>query len=115
MKTQTYTRRLPRFIAPLAEAFGAHRTRDLVNSRNPALTVSGLRRSVIYRPLAAATALLLLLPIVSWVGSKAEGPKPFQASAQISGCTGRGNKIIQNVCVGGVVYADDLNQLENDA
>ena len=96
--------------------------------RPSGLLVSRLTRSVIYQPLAAAMAVLLM-PTFSWLESTAGVPvsataKSFQSSAQITeppppppplGC-GRGDRIIQEVCPNGViVYAPDLDQLENDA
>ncbi len=85
--------------------------------------VSRLRRSLIFQPIAAMLAVLLA-PSLSWFESTAGIPlgataRSFQATAQVVvGCgTGRGNKIIQNVCVNGTPYNSngDLDQLEADA
>ncbi|MBV8810423.1 MAG: hypothetical protein JO033_17270 [Acidobacteriaceae bacterium] len=88
--------------------------------RSSGLLVSRLTRSVIYRPMAAVLAVLLM-PTFSWLESTAGVPvsataKSFQSSAQtVSGCgTPRGNAIIQEVCVNGVPYGPDLDQLEAD-
>src|SRR5690348_12507716 len=88
--------------------------------RTTGLLVSRLTRSVIYRPLAASLAVLLI-PTFSWFESTSGIPvgataKSFQSSAQIGGCTvPRGNRIIQKICVNGTPYETDLNQLEADA
>jgi hypothetical protein len=67
---------------------------------------------------------VLLAPAFSWLESSAGIPlgasaRAFQSSAQVvQGCgTGRGNRIIQNVCVNGEPYNvnGDLDQLEADA
>src|SRR5580692_811865 len=77
------------------------------------LTVSGLRRWLIYQPLAILLAILVL-PDVSWM-ERAGGP--FQAHAQIvlAGCAATSNSIIQNYCPNGISYFNDLVQLESDA
>ena len=89
--------------------------------RSSGLLVSRPTRWVIYKPLAAVLAVLLI-PTFSLFESTAGIPlgataKSLEASAQIiSGCgTPRGNTIIQEVCVNGVVYGPDLDQLEVDA
>src|ERR1700747_2782247 len=88
--------------------------------RSSGLLVSRLTRSVIYQPLAAVLAVLLM-PTFSWLESTAGVPvsataKSFQSSAQIvSGCGTRGNLIIREVCVNGVVYGPDLDQFEAEA
>ena len=81
----------------------------------PWLTVTGLRRSVMYQPLAVLMAILLL-PALSWMDTGAAAPRPFQARAQvINPCAPGGNSIFQTDCVNGVIYYNDLTQLESDA
>ena len=90
------------------------------STKAPLLGISRLRRSLIYQPLAAFIAVLLV-PSISWFESTVGIPlgptaRAFQASAQsVGGCTGNGNKIIQQVCVNGIDYHADLDQLESDA
>lgn len=91
------------------------------SKKGPLLGLSRLRRSLIYQPLAAFMAVLLA-PAVSYFESTAgvrlgQGASAFQASAQIiGGCGGNGNNIIQqNVCLNGIDYHADLDQLESDA
>ena len=51
-------------------------------------SVSGLRRHLLYKPLAILMMATLLLPVVSWVGSG--GGRSFEAQAQVaSGCLRR--------------------------
>ncbi|HEY7307055.1 MAG TPA: hypothetical protein VH601_23220, partial [Bryobacteraceae bacterium] len=91
-------------------------------TRSTGLFLSRFRRSVIYQPLAALLAVLLM-PSFSWFESRAGIPlgataKSFQLGAQagIQGCNSpRGNRIIQTVCVNGSPYEADLDQLEADA
>src|SRR5215475_8271611 len=97
--------------------------RNLMKTRNNrliGLTVGGLPRSFVYKPLVVLMAILSP-PVLSWMESGVEGrnwaARPFQAHAQITvqGCTSTGNSIIKNYCVNGVVYGPDLVQLESDA
>jgi hypothetical protein len=80
------------------------------------LNLTGLRRRLFYKPLAILMSILLM-PVFSWMEGGGAGRRALQASAQtIESCsTPRGNKIIQKVCVNGVPYGPDLNQLEADA
>ena len=78
----------------------------------PALNVGGLRRWIVYRPLAVTMAILLL-PFLSWMESGGAGP--FRANAQVGGCTSTTNSIIQTYCVGTTSYFTDLTQMEQDA
>jgi hypothetical protein len=70
----------------------------------PWLSVSELRRHLLYKPLAILLAMLLL-PVASWMESG--GARRFEAQAQITN-----TRIIQN-CLGPI--CSDLVQLENDA
>ncbi|HXB73500.1 MAG TPA: putative Ig domain-containing protein [Candidatus Acidoferrales bacterium] len=84
---------------------------------NQMLTVTGLRRSVIHKPLAVLMAILFM-PAVSWIQSSgSRQPPPFQAQAQIvvQGCASTTNSIIQNYCLNGAIYFNDLTQLESEA
>ena len=75
-----------------------------------AISVIRLKRCLIYRPLAAILALLMV-PMLSGFEGDA-GMRALQASAGvIGGC----NAIIQNYCVGSSCYIADLGQLERDA
>jgi hypothetical protein len=88
---------------------------DPVNRRR--FTVSSVRRSLFFEPLAMLFALLVL-PVLSWVdvGVNNAIPRPFQAGAQSpGGCSATGNTIIRNYCVGSTAYLADLTQLETDA
>ena len=78
----------------------------------PALNVGGLRRWVVYQPLALIMAILLL-PSLSWI--EGAGARAFQANAQVGGCTSTTNSIIQSYCVGTTSYFTDLTQMEQDA
>jgi hypothetical protein len=78
----------------------------------PVLNVGGLRRWIVYRPLAVTMAILLL-PFLSWI--EGAGTRPFQANAQVGGCTSTTNSIIQSYCVNNTDYFTDLTQLEQDA
>jgi hypothetical protein len=82
------------------------------------LTVSGLRRFVLYQPIAVMTAILLL-PALSWV-EPGQGPRPFQAAAQISGyCNpSPANAVLRVDCPATTPIANlggDLYQFEQDA
>ena len=84
------------------------------------LTSRGLRRAAIFRPLAVTLAFLLTpLCAPQWferlAPALASVLAPATASAQVIGCRPGGNRLIQNYCVDGVVYFEDLQQLENDA
>jgi hypothetical protein len=79
--------------------------------RRRGLSVGRLRHWLIYKPLAVLL-VILLLPTLPWIGG-ASGP--YQASAQVQGCTATGNSIIQNYCVDGVAYFADLFQLEQES
>jgi hypothetical protein len=84
------------------------------------LTFRGLRRAAIFRPLAVTLAFLLTpLCAPQWferlAPALASVLAPATTSAQVIGCRPGGNTVIQNYCVDGVVYYDDLRQLENDA
>ena len=84
------------------------------------LTIRGLRRAAICRPLAVTLAFLLTpLCAPQWFERLAPALAPVlapaTASAQVIGCRPGGNRLIQNYCVDGVVYFEDLQQLENDA
>jgi hypothetical protein len=79
-----------------------------------------LRRWTIYRPLAVAMALLLMMPALSWFGrgSAVSGWNgPLQASAQSTLCNpSPSNAVIQTVCPPtSYIYPSDLYQLESDA
>jgi hypothetical protein len=89
------------------------RTREL---RRRGLTVTNLRQSLIFQPLAVLMATLLL-PALSWMEGGGAGTRPFQARAdiQLQGCASTNNSIIQNYCANGVLYYSDLVQLEADA
>jgi hypothetical protein len=86
--------------------------------RSSSLLVSRLTRSVIYKPLAAGLAVLL----ISTFSSTARIPlgataKSFESSAQIviGGCgVPRGNRIIQKLCLDGIPYGPDPDQFEPD-
>ena len=108
MHTQTLTP-----IAPTASSRVATGVRERTAARRP--TVSGLRRWLIYKPLAILTALLLL-PVFSWMEGGNSGLSYFQVPAQSIGCNGPNNQIIPGACVNGaMVFAPDLSQLESDA
>src|SRR5579872_1605437 len=80
---------LRRWMAPLATGFRIAQETKPHHQRNSSgvLSVGRFRRSVIYRPLAIALAILLV-PSFSWFESTAgidlgASAKAFQASAQI--------------------------------
>jgi len=82
------------------------------------LTVSGIRRWIIFQPLAVAMAILVALPILSWQQPNRGKGSPFQASAATTVCPPNpANLIIQNTCPAGVLFDTngDLTQLESDA
>ena len=74
MESQTFIRR----IFPY--------TKGRKNSRNRWLTVSGIRSSFLYRPLAVAM-VILMLPCISYLeyAGMRTGGSPFQASGQVIG------------------------------
>jgi hypothetical protein len=122
MKMQTIIRRLPRL-----DAFWVNRDQKgkFERGTNCAPTLRGLRRSVLYRPLALAMSALLI-PSLSWFESLAgislgSSAKTFQASAQTTGGTGCGaasaTAIIRTNCVNGQLFnlMGDLSQLESDS
>jgi len=82
-------------------------------------TVGGLRRWIVYRPLAIALALLLMMPVVSQFEGGGAGARLFLAPAAAgSGCgPAFPNAIIQVACANGELFNlfGDLTQLENDA
>jgi len=82
----------------------------------PALSVSGVTRWLIYKPLVVLLAVLVA-PVLSWMqGGGPAVPHPFQANAQgAQGCTSTSNTIIQTYCVNGILYGPDLIQFESDA
>ena len=81
----------------------------------PWLTVINLRRSLIHKPLAVLMSILLL-PALTWMESGGAGARPFQARAEgVQGCASTTNSIIQSYCANGVVYYNDLVQLESDS
>src|SRR6266481_5782308 len=82
--------------------------------RSRGFTLTALRRSLIYKPLAIVMAVLLL-PALSWMESGGANARPFQANAQAQGCTSTTNSIIQNYCVNGSAYFLDLFQFEQEA
>src|SRR5579862_5375177 len=83
----------------------------------PDLNAGGLRRWIVYQPLAVFLAILLA-PAASWIapGSDRNTPRPFQAFAQSSFVCGpatQSNCVLQNYPLGAA--AVDLTQLEQDA
>jgi hypothetical protein len=86
------------------------------------LNLTGLRRRLIYKPLAILMSLLLM-PAVSWIDDSRGGPRPFHASAQvIGGCNAdpSSKSIIRKYCVTTAAgqtfdYHDALVRLESDA
>jgi hypothetical protein len=82
------------------------------------LSAISLRQSLIFQPLAVLLAILIL-PALSWMDSsgtqRATGPFQAQAQTTVGGCASTTNSIIQNYCVNGVGYYNDLVQLESDA
>jgi hypothetical protein len=50
-----------------------------------------------------------------WLEHVARDVAPMAASAQVVGCQATGNSIIKNYCADGVVYAEDLKELEKTA
>lgn len=98
------------------------------NQRSPrfcGITVSGVRRSVLFKPLAILL-VILMAPAVSRFQrfGNSGSARPFQALAQavgvpvgqIGSCTPGGNRIIQNYCdTKGNLYNTDLTQLENES
>ena len=82
----------------------------------PRLTVSGVRRALIYKPLAILMSMLLL-PSIPGVQRLGVGD-PADVQAQIGSCTATtGNSIIRNYCSadGLTFYLNDLKELEADA
>ncbi|MBL8175991.1 MAG: hypothetical protein JNK48_15040 [Bryobacterales bacterium] len=82
----------------------------------PEITVSGVRRSVLYQPLAALLTILLS-PLGSWIAGRGRpGPKPLHANAQVASlCLPSNNSIIRNYCVDGISYATALIPFEQEA
>jgi hypothetical protein len=100
----------------------AHETKShRAKNTSRALGVSRLTRSVIYKPLAAVLAVLLIPSLSSFestAGIPLGAAKSFQASAQtIQGCApSPANAIIQTLCPGNnTAYVADLQKLESDA
>jgi hypothetical protein len=94
--------------------------RQAARATSRRLTIRGLRRAAFVRPLAVTLAFLLTpLGAPQWFERLAPALAsilaPATASAQVIGCRPGGNTVIQNYCVDGVVYYDDLRQLEGDA
>ena len=82
------------------------------------LTVTGLRRWILYEPLAILL-VIMLLPVFSWLDTKAgPAPHPFQAAAQASYCNPTpSNAVLRVDCPAGQLgnTFGDLYQLETDA
>ena len=85
------------------------------------LTVAGLRRSVVYRPLSILIAALLL-PVLPRAESGGAPPRPFEAAAQqvdataeTAGCSVLLNTIVRDNCRNGVPLVPALFKLETDA
>ena len=107
MKTHTCTRGLSRLVA----LSGGEASRN--RNRYSGLTMSRLRRSLIYKPLVILMSILLL-PAIPWV-ERAE-VVPLEVEAQIGGCASTTKSIIRNYCgADGTIYFNDLTQLERDA
>ena len=115
MKTHTRIRGLSRLVA----LSGGQASR--IRNRYSGLTMSRLRRALIYRPLAVLM-IILTLPSLSWM----VGGGRFIAQAQvqpppIQGCFATTNRIIQNYCTStvgnhlGNNYSAFLVRLEDDA
>ena len=79
--------------------------------RRHLFSVGGLRRWLIYRPLAVLVAILLLPGLPGMEGESGSAA----VSAQVAACTPDGNSIIRNYCVEGAFYGADLVQFERDA
>src|ERR1700754_5093300 len=55
-----------------------------------------LRQDSLFKPVAAALALMVMLPPLAPLGGTASSHGPFSVSAQTSGCTPSPNQIIQD-------------------
>jgi hypothetical protein len=90
------------------------RTKGMKKTRYTRLMLSGVRRSLIYRPLAILMSILLL-PAIPWVERAGVGV-PFEVQAQIGSCASITRSIIRNYCgADGTIYFTDLTQLESAA
>ena len=86
------------------------------------MTVSGLRRALIYQPLAVLMAVLML-PSLSWMagGDRFAVRAQIQPPPQVQGCASTTSSIIQDYCTPAfgthdfAIYYDDLVKLESDA